>query len=531
MKNKSHNKLNTILNKFKKIEPYFYILFTIINALPILIYKFFPTVDGPAHLYNSKIIVELLTTNNNILSQFYMFSSNINPNWTGHIILSSFLSFMPGFMAEKILLIIYIIGFPLSFRLLFRTLKLETNYLIYFIFPFTYSFLFYFGFYNFHIAIVFLFLTMALWIKYLNNDITIFSTIILLILSTLMCFSHLFVFVIFLIFVFVFAIDLFKQHIVKRENTKLIKKIILHVIVLLPGLLLLIIFFFQNPISDQQSTYLKIGELISWIINPQPAKGISYGKESKYTLWIFILFCILITYIIGSRIFLKKNKLKNGLKWGVLCILFLIMYFTIPDSKSAAIGFVSSRLVLFFYLFLIIWIAHYKVPVLLKIVVFITIMYMNIALLRIYFHTTSELNQIALKIDEASKKISANSIVLPILNSDKWMYGHISNYLGVDKPMIILENYEASLNHFPLKWNTEKIPNTYLVNKTFEQNCFRWRINKANEQIPIDYIFILEDGETKLTNICEDVLDTVLINYYQLIYEDSEKKIRLYEKN
>ena len=89
-----------------KHERWFFLAVTILNLFPIFISKFFPTLDGPSHLYNSNLIVNLLF-NSEGLSSFFALNPELVPNWSGHFILAAFNSIMPAFVAEKILLLVY----------------------------------------------------------------------------------------------------------------------------------------------------------------------------------------------------------------------------------------------------------------------------------------------------------------------------------------------------------------------------------------------------------------------------------------
>ena len=118
--------INQILSQFEfsKIEKYIFFLILLLNLLPVLSYKFFPTMDGAAHLYNSNLINEMVLGNKE-LHQYYIFNSMPVPNWIGHIILSFFNLFLPAHIAERILLISFLIGLPLAFRSLLKTISIE----------------------------------------------------------------------------------------------------------------------------------------------------------------------------------------------------------------------------------------------------------------------------------------------------------------------------------------------------------------------------------------------------------------------
>src|SRR6187549_2575351 len=144
------------INKWSVVEKYFFFSLSIINLIPVLFYKFFPTLDGPAHLYNATIINQLLA-GNEYLEKFFRFNPEPVPNWTGHFLLSCFNLLLPAFIAEKLLLVLYLLGLPFSFRSLIKTIASGNVFISYYIFPFTYSFLFFLGFYNFCVGLVFLF--------------------------------------------------------------------------------------------------------------------------------------------------------------------------------------------------------------------------------------------------------------------------------------------------------------------------------------------------------------------------------------
>jgi len=153
------------LKKFHLIECIVFALVALINLWPITYGKFFPTLDGAAHLHNAQLIQSLLYEGSSALHQVYMFTPEVVPNWTGHFLLAGLNSFLPAFVAEKVFLLIYLIGLPCSFRFFIKKINSPNILLSYLIFPFCYTFLFLLGFYNFSLGILFLFLSLGLWIQ------------------------------------------------------------------------------------------------------------------------------------------------------------------------------------------------------------------------------------------------------------------------------------------------------------------------------------------------------------------------------
>jgi hypothetical protein len=89
-----------------------------------------------------------------------------------------------------------------------------------------------------------------------------------------------------------------------------------------------------------------------------------------------------------------------------------------------------------------------------------------------------------------SKNIKEKSVVLPINMSENWLEGHFSNYIATDKEIVLLENYEASLGWFPLKWHPTKLPKILLGTKE-RVNNLSWISNYESKiEKKIDYIFL-----------------------------------------
>ncbi|MCJ7473096.1 MAG: hypothetical protein MUP02_09895, partial [Actinobacteria bacterium] len=230
-------------------------------------------------------------------------------------------------------------------------------------------------------------------------------------------------------------------------------------------------------------------------------------------------------------LFTTKGKIDFNLKsnFGLLIsAIFLVALFIVPDSNGSTFGLVSSRIILFFFLFLIAWLSTKKFHTWLHILAFIIISYVNIALLNIYYSATRDNNILATEINKASLEIEPFKTVLPILNGDYWLHGHISNYLGIDKPMVILENYEATLDHFPLKWNTDKIPNLFFGRMSPEDICLSWVSNINNDISEIDYVFILNEEQEIISDDCAQKISNALNEDYSAVYKSEDNKILLY---
>ena len=148
---------------FRRIEYRLFCSIILLNVILLFTTKFYPTMDGPSHLYNVEVIKQLIAGNETI-AEFFDINPIAIPNWTGHFLLLLFRFFAPSWLAEKFLISLYIIMLPVSFRMLVR--KLSGSYgLSVLILPFVFNLLFHMGFYNYSLSFIFFFLAGTCWLN------------------------------------------------------------------------------------------------------------------------------------------------------------------------------------------------------------------------------------------------------------------------------------------------------------------------------------------------------------------------------
>ena len=503
-----------MLSVLKK-EKNLFLFVTLLNTVPVLLFTYFPTLDGPAHLYNSYLIRELLFHPDSLTADFFDFNSRIVPNWLGHMLLVFSHMFLPGFLAEKVLLLVYIIGLPYAFRAFVLSLNARSTAISFAIFPFTYSFLWGLGFYNFSLATVLLFIALRYGIKTLDK-LTWQRGLVLFFFITLTYFAHLFIWgilgVILILYLFHETLFIKKKSI--WETDFLVK------VLFLLAVSLLSIVFFELFISDQQTGYSKrlgVVELVGWIRDIRCNIIYNYEKELPYTMLLFFVLFIFTVIGIHQKV-QAKGSWKNGLKdfWMLPCIMLLFTYFLLPNENYGG-GFISIRMLLLFYMFLLIWLALQPFSKRLLKAGIILILFANFSLVYRYTLDISRLNDRAKEMSGLSDYIEPHSVVFPVRLSDHWLDLHFSNYLGINKPVIVLENYEADTRYFPVVWNKKNMPCVMLGEQKLDKFC----MEGERESKPVD--FLLFYG----TKISEE--QSMLP--YQHILEQEYEKTPVYQSN
>ncbi len=529
------------LDKIKKIELIVFLTITILSLIPILSFNFFATLDGPAHLYNSQLLKNLVLKQNATLQQFFQINSIPIPNWMGHSILFFLQLFFSSYIAEKILLVLYVIGFAYSFRHLILTISPDNIFFSYLIFPFIFSFFLFLGFYNFLLSIILLFISISYWIKYERTGFTFKRSFILFLFFILTYFAHIFSFLWLLVTIGIytgiqFLLDTTKEINFRDVLSANLKRVfILFCISIIP--LIFSFIYFKSNLVFTNKTYLDKIELVDWLKNIRPIIALNKETEEAFTKKIFYLLCGLLSIALYNRINtlnfkggMFREKLFSFIKsiinikdvWFISSIILLYLYFKMPDSDGSA-GFISIRLVFFFFIYLVTWLCVHPFPKWLGIFSATIILFCHFKLNQFYTQAEKQLNKVSVECYEASKKIQANSIILPLNQSGNWLMGHFSNYLGIDKPLVILENYEADNSYFPLQWNYNGIPPLKLAD--MNPNCInRRKQNSKTEPMQINYVFILGSMETN-SDSCNNLIKQKLNSYFELIYSSDNCRL------
>jgi hypothetical protein len=116
-------------NKIPKIkrEPLLFWVMVFIGILPLLLSKYYLTLDGPSHLYNGNIIKELFLGRYPEFSNLFNFNPLLVPNWISHILFSLLKFIFPDYITEKIVLSSYFIFTPFFSEKLSCFLSLKTR--------------------------------------------------------------------------------------------------------------------------------------------------------------------------------------------------------------------------------------------------------------------------------------------------------------------------------------------------------------------------------------------------------------------
>lgn len=500
-----------------------------LNVWVICHFEFFGGNDGPSHLYYSRIITYLLS-GNAFISKYFMLNHLPAPNLTDHYILALFDVFFRSAISEKLLLLIFVVGFPLIFRKIIKKYNPEGIAASSFIIPFTYCTLLYLGAYNFCISFTFLFIAIYYYLNNFSDASKLYSPLKYFLFFILVLLNYFTNGLSFLFLLFICGLAelywLFRQiKLQKITAIHITKRLLLFSAIWVPTFIML--YIFNNELSGLHHTSLSripATELLKWVFDFQ-CFSVNINGDGIYTHLMFLWLLIVLAIAIYKR--LKNNANLKFVLTDIFLLIFIfsfLAYFIIPDGAS--VGMISARLLYYFIVFLVLWLALQKN--LGKIVLPLSGIFMTIYFVfffRVHFPLLRNLNKDALDIQKASAYVNPNSIVAVFKIGSNTLEPSISNILGIDKPLVILERYEPDYGWFAVnrtmgkepKWQIHILPNNLLV----------WYDNRSKKIMePIDYVIVCGDYYAALATGTSDLQRLEPI--YRKVFSSDDNKVHIF---
>lgn len=509
----------------QKQEFYLLALVALVFSLRFFSNAYFITLDGAAHLYNSNLIWGKLSGSFPLADQFYQWNPEPVPNWTGHFVLTLLNAFLRAADAEKLMLALYFFGMLFSLRYLIRAVRPENAYLSLLVVPIAFNTFLYFGFYNFCISLIFIFWLSGFVLRHKNNwNIKSYLTFGGLLL--LSYFSHLSAFLMIGIFLLVVAVvDLIGVYGKGKNAFRMVfKKYVILFLFCLPALLLAF-FYFLHRSGGGELIYLSLEETYK-VFRYMRSLIVYADAESYWTSKLLYVLVFSVLLILADRL-IKRKYFSNSDVLLLAAVVTGLSAFVLPDSDTRG-GYMILRVVLIAYLFLIAWIAVQPMKWFVQIPLLLLVLALNNDHTRKLDETQKYFNKEVKEIVQAGQLIPENEVVLPVYKNAEWDWVslHHANYIGADRNIILLENYEAAQDYFPLMYNDHTAaPIVFSVDRNFYCD----HILKAELFSAASFDYVLEYSTDLNRDFpCESKLDTLLQTGFSEIYRG--EFVRLHQR-
>ena len=456
---------------FASAERIVFYLLLAANLLPVWAFHYFLTCDGPCHLYNSKVLLDFWRGGDvkTFYDQWLYLNARFEPNWFGHAFMMLLQGLhLPGYLAEKLLQTLYVLGFGLGLRYLIRQINGNGLFLSSLGLLFTHHHVFQMGFYNYSCSLAALFWVTGYWL----HIRTAFTPGRLLLLATgflTLYFCH----PVGLLFSFLLIGSLSTGAMwrdVKNHDREAWKKY-RHNIGFVSLAALPVIVLFAEYLFFKGFEMVAYGESKSalWqMLRENRALLILDTSERWWAVSVAVV-CLLLLLFAG-RIKLKNKEFQWTDALFGMFIFTVWLYFNQPRSFAGG-GVTPMRLVLLPYLILLLWLASVAFSEKIQKAVLAFSVIVSAGLLFIRFPHYQMASEAAEEYASCAAVIPDKVTVLPIsfnhhgqiasgryVSEIFWLFVHTGDYVGEDKSIVLLGNYEAHTRNFPLIWQNGRNP-------------------------------------------------------------------------
>ncbi|MEM6634001.1 MAG: hypothetical protein AAF694_30275 [Bacteroidota bacterium] len=514
--------------------------------IPIWGGKYMLTGDGPTHVYNSRILADwMLGKDLEFYQQIYELNLKPDPNWVGHALLSCLMLIFSPALAQKLLLSGYVGVFTWALFHCIRHIHRENLHLVLLGLPFIFHFSFFKGFWNCAISFAIGYWAIMWWMK---NRYTLAVSKLLAgsLLISLLYFSHLLGLAMALGAVGgMILIELFIY--LSKKNNLSQQQLLYHCLsalfIFLPALILVGFYLSRVGIQSTSSTLAPQKLLDQYLI----LTGLQNIGTKPFEAIGIKLIAFSFHFLLGWGIYrkIKSRQLTVYDGFFLAFLVFFIFYLFQPQSVAGG-SVLVRRLQIIPYLLLLGWFAQfsYSPKVRLGWACLFFIASMGIQVSRI--PAQERINQGLSGYLSAFSHIEPRSTVLPLsfshfgLDSNRkplsqmWLFIHAGDYAGAEKPLILLNNYEASSGAFPLIYRNGYNPLELIgTNEGLEFEPPSVAIYPFEEKtgLSVDYVVTWCRNLVDSSHAYWKHTDIQLTNSYHLVFTSPDKRVEVFKRN
>jgi hypothetical protein len=477
--------------------------------------KWFITFDGPSHVGNARIMADLLSGGTGHVSEYFQFTDFPQPNWTGHFVMMVFSFFLDGASAEKMTLLTLLLSMVFSFRYVLRAFMEQTGLLPLLILPVTFGMFLYSGSYNYCFSIVFLFWSIGYLQRHLHHLHWKHAPVILL-LSAGTYFSHLSALpVLAMVSGLMLIMELKKRYrfFSAEYNRQFLKDALILLVAHLPFIVL--VYLYQKTFGSNNYFYLPKAEVFRFMYDGQPL--VAWGKtDLPYTRAFVALLYGAAVFTVFLRLF-KRDKSVAFFRYSdvffIGAMVLVVLIFWLPDSDTKG-GMVTTRLITFHYLFLLLWLCMHRIQKWVTWVMPMLVFGLVFSFVAKHVPEMEYMRKVANDVSGASKFIRPGDVVLPLNRGGHWLTINLPQLLGADKPVVVVENYESWHGYFPVS-DAVGTPCPSFPPRSRDWLCSDVLKRLNNGTFRPEHIFYLEQDHHFP---CEADLQLFIERYYELKY-------------
>ena len=457
-------------------------LLIVLHILPLWIFKYFPSQDGPAHVYNSYVLRAFHDEESTLLREYYKLNLALFPNWFSHVFMALLMYIVPPLVAQKILLSVIVISFPLSLFYFLDAIHKGKNLYGFLGFLFSSHFVLFMGFYNSALSVPLYFLTLGYFMKH-KEEMSLNNVAILNLLCILTYFCHILSYALLILSLTILSITSFYRK--PRRVMGLL-------VCMLPLYFIMANYLLSSEVG-QSGGYLDIrwerfhsAEAWSYLLNSQVLVYFTASHRIVTRLMLVMLGVVFAATLYGR---IRQKKIMSGdNQFLLMCVVVAAIYFALPWSIGTG-GWVNDRLSLFIFPLLLPFLSEdYHKYIKRGMVIFMVIL--SVVRLSISCRYYYPLDRSTREYTSGVDLIERNKTVFglwsdfspgvkeaPSFTHPEYVEPFVTviSYYCVNNGGVSLNNYEARFDYFPLDW---RIKHSGVIDY-----IVTWKLDESNPMV------------------------------------------------
>lgn len=441
------------------------IILVALYLVPIWRFKFFPSSDGPSHIYNTQVL-KGCANSRSPYHEYFRLNLRPYPNWTSSLFMLASQSVVSPLLAEKFLLTFYIVFFVFAVQYLLKAAGNRTKLFLLFSFLYLYNFLLLMGFYNFSLGVPLLLFAIGFFWKNkesFNWKRGGFLSFLLVVLY----FSHPVPFLVVIIILILLSLLYYRKR--WKETSKAL-------ICLVPSLALCFNYFYTFRIFTRQKApgnFQNLSEAIVDMITLKFLISVDTLRQPILATTCGILIMLLVIFTIKKKITIRNNTLSYEFNqkdyFFLIFLIIFILSIVTPDAIAGHGSYIFQRVLLITSLLVLPWLSEELGRIMKSLVagILICLVLMN---LFIIYHSFLIINNDLAEFTSSKPHVGHHNTLIPLIfrrnarSSINQVFVHAASYYCLNNFNINLANYEADKDYFPIMFHKElERPDVYKV--------------------------------------------------------------------
>ncbi len=467
------------------------IVLLVIHVLPVWLFKYTCTQDGPAHAHNAHILKVYHNHENYVLREVHERNPTLFPNWTSHVLMAGLMYVFPPIVCEKIFFSLCIGLLPLSLLYLLNGVQKGKTLFCLVGFIFAYNYLLHMGFYNFALSVSLFFFALGCWWR-CEDKLSPKALVTAYVWLTVVYLTHFQSYALLTVSLTVIGVFLYVYEALESPRVRLtaqLKSILLFLGSMLPAYVILLSYYlvkredggFHRSFEGLMKYFLSVGSIVSF-----RDAHVLIGNLLLALLAIAFLFTLIdrIRKVYAHRNSPKsEDRVYGGITaivdrtdvFLLITVILTFLYFKSPWSLRSGGMWISDRIHIYILLALLPFFTF-------SFHRFVDYAFSGILIVLALWHLGCHVQTYSVMDRAAKEALSSAEMIEPhtVLASRPGSWGgtpdganwdfkyilpfeHIEGYLALENGVAYLQNYEPSTDHFPLRYKNRKMQADYVL--------------------------------------------------------------------